>query len=90
MKARSLLRLIQAQHRRLMQAPARLDQARPLPPPDRARSLHKAQPREAELPESHLVEARPLLRLIQAQRRRLTQAPAHLRQARLLSHLKQT
>jgi hypothetical protein len=31
-----------------------------------------------------------LLRLIQAQRRRRMQAPAHLEQARLSSHLKQT
>ena len=85
-----LLRLMQAQHRRLMQAPARLGQARLLPRQGQARSVQEAEPREAKPLESREVEARPLLRLIQAQRRRLMQAPAHLKQARLSSHLKQT
>ena len=84
MEARPLLRLIQAQRRRLMQAPAHLKQARLLPRQEQARSLQRAEPRKAKLLESRLVEARPLLRLIQAQRRRLMQAPAHLKQARLL------
>ena len=76
-----MLRLIQAQRRRLMQAPAHLKQAR---------LLQEAEPREVKLRESRLMGARPLLRLIQAHRRRLMQAPAHLEQARLSSHLKQT
>ena len=75
MKARPSLRLIQAQLRRLMQAPAHLKQAR---------LVWEAKSRKATLLKSRLVEARPLLRLNQAQQRRLRQAPARPKQARLL------